>query len=162
MNINSCSTGFIWGGCVGDGGGGSVLFIKISNDRDLLWNSVKTLSNGMNYIRQFQWLFSLSSPDSGYLYITIIYNISVSLALYALLMFYQATRELLSPYDPVWKFLTVKSVIFLSFWQGKIRQKKHPIIRMYLIATFYIYNNIFSFCCFIFEMKTYSTKVLNF
>lgn len=60
------------------------------------------------------------SPDSGYLYITIIYNISVSLALYALLMFYQATRELLSPYDPVWKFCTVKSVIFLSFWQGVV------------------------------------------
>lgn len=60
------------------------------------------------------------SPDSGYLYITIIYNVSVSLALYALLMFYQATRELLSPYDPVWKFLTVKSVIFLSFWQGVV------------------------------------------
>ncbi|KAJ1362812.1 hypothetical protein KIN20_022497, partial [Parelaphostrongylus tenuis] len=28
------------------------------------------------------------------------------------------TRELLSPYNPVLKFLTVKSVIFLSFWQG--------------------------------------------
>ncbi|KAH3862057.1 hypothetical protein DPMN_025015 [Dreissena polymorpha] len=58
------------------------------------------------------------SADSGYLYITIIYNISVSLALYALLVFYYATREMLSPYDPVWKFCTVKSVIFLSFWQG--------------------------------------------
>ncbi|KAG8138149.1 hypothetical protein E2320_004066 [Naja naja] len=35
---------------------------------------------------------------SGYLYVTIIYNISVSLALYALFLFYFATRELLSPY----------------------------------------------------------------
>ena len=69
------------------------------------------------------YLLSIFSPDSGYLYITIIYNISVSLALYALLMFYQATRELLSPYDPVWKFCTVKSVIFLSFWQGMFSQK---------------------------------------
>ncbi|KAH9516755.1 transmembrane endosomal protein [Dermatophagoides farinae] len=58
--------------------------------------------------------------DSGYLYITMIYNISVSLALYGLLLFYHATRDLLSPFDPVWKFLTVKSVIFLSFWQGVI------------------------------------------
>lgn len=58
------------------------------------------------------------APASGYLYITIIYNVSVSLALYALFLFYHATRELLSAYDPVWKFLTVKSVIFLSFWQG--------------------------------------------
>jgi hypothetical protein len=60
------------------------------------------------------------SPDGGYLYITMIYNISVSLALYGLILFYQATKDLLSPYDPVWKFCTVKSVIFLSFWQGVI------------------------------------------
>lgn len=60
------------------------------------------------------------SADSGYLYIIMIYNISVSLALYGLVLFYYATRDLLSPYDPVWKFFTVKSVIFLSFWQGVI------------------------------------------
>lgn len=64
----------------------------------------------------------VSSPfsvTSGYLYVTIIYNISVSLALYALFLFYFATRELLSPYSPVLKFFMVKSVIFLSFWQGE-------------------------------------------
>ncbi|KAL8565106.1 hypothetical protein ACOMHN_005309 [Nucella lapillus] len=60
------------------------------------------------------------SPASGYLYITIIYNISVSLALYALLLFYFATKELLSAYDPVLKFCIIKSVIFLSFWQGVV------------------------------------------
>lgn len=59
------------------------------------------------------------SVTSGYLYVTIIYNISVSLALYALFLFYFATRELLSPYSPVLKFFMVKSVIFLSFWQGQ-------------------------------------------
>lgn len=59
------------------------------------------------------------SVASGYLYVTIIYNVSVSLALYALFLFYFATRELLSPYSPVLKFFMVKSVIFLSFWQGE-------------------------------------------
>ncbi|XP_043671878.1 transmembrane protein 184B isoform X1 [Vespula pensylvanica] len=58
------------------------------------------------------------SPDGGYIYITVIYNISVSLALYGLFLFYFATRELLTPFEPVLKFCTVKSVIFLSFWQG--------------------------------------------
>lgn len=58
------------------------------------------------------------SFDNGYIYITMIYNVSVSLALYGLYLFYQATKNLLSPYEPVWKFLTVKSIIFLSFWQG--------------------------------------------
>ncbi|CAI4233198.1 unnamed protein product [Auanema sp. JU1783] len=58
------------------------------------------------------------SPDQGYLWTTLVYNVSISLALYGLFLFYTATRELLSPYSPVLKFLTVKSVIFLSFWQG--------------------------------------------
>lgn len=61
----------------------------------------------------------LSSVASGYLYVTIVYNISVSLSLYALFLFYFATRELLVPYNPVLKFFMVKSVIFLSFWQGR-------------------------------------------
>lgn len=57
--------------------------------------------------------------DGGYLYATIIYNISVSLALYGLYLFYFATKELLTPFEPVLKFCTIKSVIFLSFWQGE-------------------------------------------
>ncbi|KAM7142353.1 transmembrane protein 184A isoform 1-T2 [Molossus nigricans] len=57
---------------------------------------------------------------SGYLYVTLIYNASVSLALYALFLFYFATRELLLPFEPVLKFLTIKAVIFLSFWQGML------------------------------------------
>lgn len=56
----------------------------------------------------------------GYLYITIIYNFSVSLSLYALFLFFFATSDLLRPYEPVLKFLTIKSVIFLSFWQGMV------------------------------------------
>ncbi|XP_024619276.1 transmembrane protein 184A [Neophocaena asiaeorientalis asiaeorientalis] len=60
------------------------------------------------------------SIHSGYLYVTLIYNASVSLALYALFLFYFATRELLRPFEPVLKFLTIKAVIFLSFWQGML------------------------------------------
>ncbi|KTF91356.1 hypothetical protein cypCar_00039286, partial [Cyprinus carpio] len=56
----------------------------------------------------------------GYLYVTIICNISVSLSLYALFLFYFSTRDLLEPYGPMLKFLMVKSVIFLSFWQGML------------------------------------------
>jgi len=58
------------------------------------------------------------NPTQGYLYLVIIYNISVSLALYALVAFYAATADILRPYDPILKFMCVKSVVFLSFWQG--------------------------------------------
>ncbi|KAK6187597.1 hypothetical protein SNE40_005590 [Patella caerulea] len=60
------------------------------------------------------------SPARAYLYITLIYNFSISLALYGLLLFYFATRELLSAYEPVLKFCIIKSTIFLSFWQGVV------------------------------------------
>ena len=58
-------------------------------------------------------------PSGGYLYIMLINNFSISLALYGLFLFYFATKSMLKPYSPVLKFLTIKSVIFLTFWQGK-------------------------------------------
>ena len=56
--------------------------------------------------------------SGSYLWITIIYNITYTVALYALLLFYMGTHELLEPFRPLLKFVLVKSVIFLTFWQG--------------------------------------------
>ncbi|XP_047339030.1 transmembrane protein 184B-like [Impatiens glandulifera] len=58
------------------------------------------------------------SVDQAYLYITFIYTISYSMALYALLLFYVACRDLLQPFNPVPKFILIKSVVFLTYWQG--------------------------------------------
>ncbi|XP_010910373.1 uncharacterized protein [Elaeis guineensis] len=58
------------------------------------------------------------SADQAYLYITIIYTISYSVALYALALFYVACRDLLRPFNPVPKFIMIKSVVFLTYWQG--------------------------------------------
>lgn len=58
------------------------------------------------------------SAKKAYLYVTIIYTISYSLALYALLLFYVACRDLLRPFNPVPKFVIIKSVVFLTYWQG--------------------------------------------
>ncbi|RAL37874.1 hypothetical protein DM860_000568 [Cuscuta australis] len=58
------------------------------------------------------------NPKQSYLYLTIIYTISYSVALYALLLFYVACRDLLQPFNPVPKFIMIKSVVFLTYWQG--------------------------------------------
>eukprot|EP00249_Psilotum_nudum_P022161 c28398_g1_i1 orf=883-2328(+) len=58
------------------------------------------------------------SAKQGYLYVTIIYTISYSLALYALVLFYVACKDLLRPFKPVPKFIIIKSVVFLTYWQG--------------------------------------------
>jgi len=57
------------------------------------------------------------SPIRGYFWITGANFISVSLAMYALVLFYSVSREEIASYKPIPKFLSVKFIIFLSFWQ---------------------------------------------
>ncbi|KAK9086071.1 hypothetical protein Sjap_026482 [Stephania japonica] len=58
------------------------------------------------------------SIRQAYLYITILYTVSYTIALYALALFYVACKDLLRPFNPVPKFLMIKSVVFLTYWQG--------------------------------------------
>eukprot|EP00210_Caulerpa_lentillifera_P007089 g6782.t1 len=41
-------------------------------------------------------------------------------ALYALIVFYQGTEPLLAPFKPLLKFVLIKAVVFLTFWQGLV------------------------------------------
>ncbi|TVY91329.1 Transmembrane protein 184-like protein [Lachnellula willkommii] len=56
--------------------------------------------------------------DSGYLWMGILYNLSVTLSLYSLGMFWVIMSKDLQPFRPVPKFLCVKLIIFASYWQG--------------------------------------------
>lgn len=53
----------------------------------------------------------------GWLYISFVVNLSVCYAFYCLGMFYFVLKTPLAPFDPVPKFLCIKAVLFLSFWQ---------------------------------------------
>jgi len=55
---------------------------------------------------------------SGYLWSGIAYNISVTVSLYSLGMFWVCMSKDLQPFRPVPKFLCVKLIIFASYWQG--------------------------------------------
>jgi len=48
----------------------------------------------------------------------VIYNLSYTMALYCLALFYTATKKVLKPYRPVVKFAAVKSVVFATYWQS--------------------------------------------
>jgi len=98
----------------------NINFLRFCKQATLQFCIVKPVMSFITIWLQSYNLYEDGNWDvrKGYIYITVIYNFSISLALYALYVFYFATRELLSPFDPVLKFLTVKSVIFLSFWQG--------------------------------------------
>jgi len=55
---------------------------------------------------------------SGYMWSGIAYNISVTVSLYSLGMFWVCMSKDLQPFRPVPKFLCIKLIIFASYWQG--------------------------------------------
>lgn len=60
------------------------------------------------------------SGHSGWLYLTILVNISIAFAFAALATFYTTLKKKLAPHEPVGKFLCIKFVIFFAFWQSVI------------------------------------------
>ncbi|XP_027339272.1 protein LAZ1 homolog 1 isoform X2 [Abrus precatorius] len=60
---------------------------------------------------KFEWKY-------GYPYLACILNFSQTWALYCLVQFYSVTKDKLEPIKPLAKFLTFKSIIFLTWWQG--------------------------------------------
>ncbi|KAK1388924.1 Lazarus [Heracleum sosnowskyi] len=54
----------------------------------------------------------------GYPYTALILNFSQSWALYCLVQFYGITKDELAHIKPLAKFLTFKSIVFLTWWQG--------------------------------------------
>jgi hypothetical protein len=60
----------------------------------------------------------LLDPTHGYFWTTLVYNISITIAFTALVYFYFGTQEFLVGKNAFPKFLCIKAVIFLSFWQG--------------------------------------------
>lgn len=62
---------------------------------------------------KFEWSY-------GYPYLAVVLNFSQTWAMYCLIQFYSVTKEKLDPIKPLAKFLTVKSTVFLTWWQGVI------------------------------------------
>ncbi|KAI3625301.1 hypothetical protein CBS9595_000662 [Malassezia furfur] len=56
--------------------------------------------------------------ENGYTWISLLYNVSVFIALYSLTLFWMCLRSELKPFHVAGKFMCVKGVIFFSFWQG--------------------------------------------
>jgi hypothetical protein len=62
---------------------------------------------------EFKW-------NCGYSYTAVVLNFSQSWALYCLVQFYAAIKDELAHIKPLAKFLTFKSIVFLTWWQGVV------------------------------------------
>ncbi|KAI0249237.1 organic solute transporter Ostalpha-domain-containing protein [Lactifluus subvellereus] len=58
------------------------------------------------------------SPAWGHIYISTIVSISVTIAMYCLVQLYLCVAKELAPHRPILKLLSVKAVVFLTFWQS--------------------------------------------
>nr|POF00159.1 transmembrane protein [Quercus suber] len=90
--------------------------------------------NTLKLLKYWTWQFVVIRPVCSILMITlqllgaypswvswtftIILNISVSLALYSLVVFYHVFAKELAPHNPLAKFLCIKGIVFFCFWQG--------------------------------------------
>lgn len=83
--------------------------------------------------------------------ITMILNISVSMALYALVLFYHIFAKELAPHKPLAKFMCVKGIVFFCFWQVTfLLHKLHNITRQYMHTSFTCFWLFLLSCIFFF------------
>jgi hypothetical protein len=58
------------------------------------------------------------NPLKGYIWVAMVDNVSQLWALYCLVLFYRGLHRQLAPLNPFSKFVTVKAVVFFSYWQS--------------------------------------------
>jgi len=90
-------------------------------------NTLKLWTDQFIILRPILSIISLIAQITGhydriYMIVSIILNISVTMAVYSLILFYHAFAKELSPHRPLAQFLNIKGVVFFSFWQGVIVQ----------------------------------------
>nr|AFK39908.1 unknown [Medicago truncatula] len=99
-------------------------------------HSVRLNHHNLKLLKYWTWQFVVIRPVCSILMITlqlvgfypnwlswiitIILNISVSLALYSLVIFYHVFAKELEPHKPLAKFLCIKGIVFFCFWQGLV------------------------------------------
>ncbi|CAG61542.1 uncharacterized protein GVI51_K08085 [Nakaseomyces glabratus] len=98
--------------------------VDISNPNDFLW-----IKRGILQYVWFKPIYSISmicidiwGLKQFEIALVVLFNISVSLSLYELALFWKCLYQDLLPFHPWPKFLCVKLIIFVSYWQGLIIQ----------------------------------------
>lgn len=83
---------------------------------------IKPITSIITLILDYYGLFKEEEFNlkTGHLYVAIINNVSITISLFFLILFYRAAEERLKPFNPFAKFLCIKAILFFSFWQTTI------------------------------------------
>ena len=97
-------------------------FVRKNKIGVLQYTVVQACCTTVTFVTQFVHKYHDSelSPNWAYMYVTVAVNVSQITALYCLVLFYHAMDEELKPIRPLPKFLCVKLVVFVSFWQDML------------------------------------------
>ena len=97
-------------------------FLQICYRGTLQFMILKPITTLVAVIMETQGIYHEGSFSFsyGYIYTAIVMNCSITWAAYVLLQFYLVFKLQLKPYSPVPKFLCIKAILFLSFWQAVV------------------------------------------
>lgn len=76
---------------------------------------------------------------------TMVLNVSVSLALYSLVVFYHVFAKELAPHNPLAKFLCIKGIVFFCFWQVNATKQKRETVSLYSYVIETVFIRVFWF-----------------
>jgi Organic solute transporter Ostalpha len=105
--------------CAGDLPAGSK-FLRWCKAGTLQYCVVRPLTTVVAVVLNVLGLYGESNfhLNYGFLYLTVVVNISIAFAFVVLVTFYTALKKKLAPFSPFSKFLCIKAVIFATFWQA--------------------------------------------
>jgi len=115
-----------------------VLFLRLCKQGTLQFVIIKPVMAFISLVMLSQNLYN-DKTYQGFL--VGVYNISYSVALYALYLFYLAIRDDIREYNCVWKFIAVKTIVFATYWQHLL------ILAMNVDAESGMQWNDFVLCC---------------
>jgi len=97
----------------------SALFLRRLKQGVLQFVFIKPFTAVLAIILDWQGCYTEGQFNlrSGYAYISLLNNLSVTVSLYSLGLFYQATQDRLST-GTLSKFLCIKAILFFSYWQS--------------------------------------------
>lgn len=94
-------------------------FVRRNKIGVLQYTLVQTACTAVTFATNYRKLYhdGSTSTSYAYVYVTVAVNLSQCVALYCLILFYHQFVKELAPMRPLPKFLSVKAVVFVSFWQ---------------------------------------------